>query len=101
MILRFHTHARAHTHTIFKIILFFNVEIYFYHFRYPLNVPRDSEKHILSINLISFQTTLALLHKLKIISRDEIDNAFKKNEFLDGSVLRTFWVSIIKMNVIS
>ncbi|KYN35875.1 hypothetical protein ALC56_09666 [Trachymyrmex septentrionalis] len=68
--------------------------------RYPLNVPRDSEKHILSIHLISLQTALALLHKLKIVSRDQIDNAFKKNEFLDDSVLRILWVNIIKMNVI-
>ncbi|XP_011059039.1 PREDICTED: uncharacterized protein LOC105148801 isoform X2 [Acromyrmex echinatior] len=63
--------------------------------RYPLNVPRDSEKHILSIHLISLQTALALLHKLKIVSRDQIDNAFKKNEFLDDSVLRTLWTLIL------
>ncbi|XP_018055255.1 PREDICTED: uncharacterized protein LOC108691835 isoform X2 [Atta colombica] len=63
--------------------------------RYPLNVPRDSEKHILSIHLISLQTALALLHKLKIVSRDQIDNAFKKNEFLDDSVLRILWILIL------
>ncbi|XP_012540690.1 uncharacterized protein LOC105839143 isoform X2 [Monomorium pharaonis] len=69
--------------------------------RYPLNAPRDSEKRIISIHLISLQTILTLLHKLKIISRDEIDKAFKKNEFLEGSVLSTLWVSAIKLNVMS
>ncbi|KYN06684.1 hypothetical protein ALC62_02342 [Cyphomyrmex costatus] len=69
--------------------------------RYSLNVPRDSEKRILSIHLISLQTALALLHKLKIVSRDQIENAFKKNEFVAGSVLPILWVSTIKMNVMS
>ncbi|KAL6260729.1 hypothetical protein P5V15_008252 [Pogonomyrmex californicus] len=63
--------------------------------RYPLNVPRDSKKRIISINLISLQTTLALLHKLRIVSREEIDNAFKKNEFREGSILPTLWVLIV------
>jgi len=70
---------------------------YIFAIRYHLNVPRDSEKRIISINLISLQTALALLHKLKIVSREEIENAFKKNEFLDDSVLPTLWVSVIKM----
>ncbi|XP_011159962.2 uncharacterized protein LOC105195977 isoform X1 [Solenopsis invicta] len=63
--------------------------------RYPLKVPRDSEKRIISINLISLQNALTLLHKLKIISRDEIDKAFKRNEFLEGSVLPTLWTLIV------
>ncbi|XP_071560340.1 uncharacterized protein [Temnothorax nylanderi] len=63
--------------------------------RYPLNVPRDSEKRIISISLISLQSALALLHRLKIVSREEIENAFKKNEFLDGSILPTLWMLIV------
>lgn len=69
----------------------------FCYFRYSLNVPRDSEKRITSINLISLQSALALLHKLKIVSREEIENAFKKNEFLDGSILPMLWVSAAVM----
>ncbi|XP_071647994.1 uncharacterized protein [Temnothorax longispinosus] len=63
--------------------------------RYSLNVPRDSEKRIVSISLISLQSALALLHRLKIVSREEIGNAFKKNEFLDGSILSTLWMLIV------
>ncbi|XP_011879961.1 PREDICTED: uncharacterized protein LOC105568703 [Vollenhovia emeryi] len=63
--------------------------------RYPLKVPRDSEKRIISINLISLQTALTLLRKLKIISFEEIDNAFKKNEFLDSSILPTLWILFV------
>ncbi|XP_011688038.1 PREDICTED: uncharacterized protein LOC105450087 isoform X2 [Wasmannia auropunctata] len=63
--------------------------------RFPLNVPRDSERRIISISLISLQSAIGLLHKLKIISREEIDNAFKMNEFSDGSVLRTLWTLIV------
>ncbi|XP_070165329.1 uncharacterized protein [Polyergus mexicanus] len=62
---------------------------------YPLNVPRDSDKRIVSIHLISLQTALSLLHKLKIVTREEIDNAFKKKEFLDGSILLDMWMLIV------
>ncbi|KAL6439775.1 hypothetical protein ACFW04_004067 [Cataglyphis niger] len=64
---------------------------------YPLNVPRDSDKRIVSIHLISLQTAVSLLHKLKIVTREEIDNAFKKKEFLDGSVMLDMWVSIFNI----
>lgn len=50
-----------------------------------------------SIHLISLQTALSLLHKLKIVTREEIDNAFKKNEFVRGSVLPDMWVSIFNI----
>ncbi|XP_070523278.1 uncharacterized protein [Cardiocondyla obscurior] len=63
--------------------------------RYPLIVPRDSDRRIISLHLISLQSALILLHKLKIVSREEIENAFKKNEFLDGSVLSTLWTLIV------
>jgi hypothetical protein len=59
-----------------------------------LDVPRDEEKRIISIDLISLQTALSILRKLNIVSREEVDNAFKKNEFLDNSVLPKLWVSI-------
>ncbi|XP_050452413.1 uncharacterized protein LOC126851995 isoform X2 [Cataglyphis hispanica] len=62
---------------------------------YPLNVPRDSDKHIVSIHLISLQTAVSLLYKLKIVTREEIDNAFKKKEFLDGSVMLHMWMLIV------
>jgi len=68
--------------------------ICFYCFRYSLDVPRDEEKRIISIDLISLQTALSILRKLNIVSREEVDNAFKKNEFLDNSVLPKLWVSI-------
>ncbi|KMQ90058.1 tudor domain-containing protein 5 [Lasius niger] len=62
---------------------------------YPINVPRDSDKRIVSINLISLQAALSLLHKLKIVTREEIDNAFKKKEFINGSILPNMWTLIV------
>ncbi|XP_029160285.1 uncharacterized protein LOC114932280 [Nylanderia fulva] len=61
---------------------------------YPLNVPRDAEKRITSIHLISLQSGLSLLRKLKIVTREEIDNAFKKKEFVNGSILLNMWTLI-------
>ncbi|XP_077274213.1 uncharacterized protein LOC143903962 isoform X2 [Temnothorax americanus] len=89
--------SRASSRITFTITTFtnINVRIYFCHSRYPLNVPRDSEKRIVSISLISLQSALALLHRLKIVPREEIENAFKKNEFLDGSILPTLWMLIV------
>ncbi|RLU21913.1 hypothetical protein DMN91_006292 [Ooceraea biroi] len=63
--------------------------------KYSLDVPRDEEGRITDINLISLQTALLLLHKLKIVSREEMDNAFKKTEFLDGSILPNMWSLIL------
>ncbi|EFN69730.1 Tudor domain-containing protein 5 [Camponotus floridanus] len=62
---------------------------------YPLHAIRDSNMRIESIHLISLQSALSLLHKLKIVTREEIDNAFKKNEFVRGSVLPDMWMIIV------
>lgn len=84
-------------------ILYFNfkndtfLKVYLYRFSYPLNATRDSNMRIQSIHLISLQTALTLLHKLKIVTREEIDNAFKKNEFLKDSVMMDMWVSIFNI----
>jgi len=74
--------------------MIFLMYICIYYFRCSLDVSRDEEKRIISIHLISFQTALLVLRKLNIVSHEEVDKAFKKNEFLDNSVLSKLWVSI-------
>lgn len=59
---------------------FFCFNTNLYGFSYPLNVVRDSENRIISIDLISLQAALGLLCKLKIISREEIENIFKRTD---------------------
>lgn len=71
--------------------------MFFYYFSFPLNVPRDSEKRITSISLISLQNVLSVLLKLKIVTREEIDNVFKSTEFRGDSIPRKVWVSIFNI----
>ncbi|XP_032666610.1 uncharacterized protein LOC116842060 isoform X2 [Odontomachus brunneus] len=62
---------------------------------YPLSVVRDSNNRITSLNLVSLQAALGLLLKLKLISREELDNAFKGNKmFTQSPILLNMWILI-------